>query len=179
AVNSAVVIDLGSTGLILPGLINLHNHPTYDTVEPWPTPSSHVQAALGRPLGTEPYANRYQWNTAVGNSPPEFLRLVANPQSLLNSPMGLNLYPEVGKYGEVQAMLGGETATQGGPLDPRVDNILIRNIDDINFGRSKIQSRVQSIDSLSGTDLTNLITSMQNGQIDAWLIHLAEGVRDS
>ena len=178
-ISNVVVIDLGSTGLIFPGLINLHNHPTYDTLETWPAPSSHVQALLGRPLGSEPYANRYQWNTAMGNSPPEFLRLVANPQSLLNAPIGLNLYPEVGKYAEVQAMLGGETATQGGPLDPRVDNILIRNVDDVNFGRSKIQSRVQSIDSLSATDLGSLVAAMQNGQVDAWFIHLAEGVRDS
>jgi 5-methylthioadenosine/S-adenosylhomocysteine deaminase len=178
AVSNAVVIDLGSKALIFPGLINLHNHPTYDMLETWPAPSSHVQALLGRPLGTEPYANRYQWNTA-GSSPPEFLRLVANPQTLLNSPVGLNLYPEVGKYSEVQAMLGGETATQGGPVDPRVDNILIRNVDDVNFGRSKIQSRVKSIDSMTATELTFLVSSMQNGQVDAWLIHLAEGVGDS
>jgi cytosine/adenosine deaminase-related metal-dependent hydrolase len=178
-VNNAVVVDLGTTGLIFPGLINLHNHPTYDTVEVWPAPSSHVQAALGRPLGTEPYANRYQWNTEVGNSPPEFLRLVVNPMNLLNRQIGLNLYAQVGKYSEVQAMLGGQTATQGGLLDPSIDSILIRNVDDVNFGRAKIESRVQSIDSLSGSDLTNLITSMQNGQIDAWLVHLAEGVRDN
>ena len=178
-VNNAVVIDLGSTGLIFPGLINLHNHPTYDMLELWPAPSSHVQTVLGRPMGTEPYANRYQWNMVGVTSPPEFRRLVDSPQLLLNSSIGLNLYPEVGKYTEVQAMMGGETASQGGPLDPRVDNILIRNVDDLNFGRSKIQSRVQSIDLLTGTELTSLVSGMQGGQIDAWLVHLAEGVRDS
>jgi 5-methylthioadenosine/S-adenosylhomocysteine deaminase len=178
-VNNAVVVDLGSAGLIFPGLINLHNHPVFDMLELWPSPSSHVQAALGRPLGTEPYANRYQWNMIGITSPPEFRRLVDSPQLLLNSPIGLNLYPEVGKYAEVQALLGGETASQGGPLDPRVDNILIRNVDDVNFGRSKIQSRVQSIDSMTATELSSLQSAMQNGQVDAWLVHLAEGVRDS
>jgi 5-methylthioadenosine/S-adenosylhomocysteine deaminase len=179
AVSGAIVVDLGSSGLIFPGLINLHDHPTYDMLEPWPAPSSHVQAALGRPLGTEPYANRYQWNMVGVTSPPEFRRLVDSPQILLLSSSGLNLYPEVGKYGEVQAMLGGETATQGSPVDPRVDNILIRNVDDTNFGRSKIQSRVRSIDSMTGSELTSIVSSMQNGLIDAWLIHLAEGVGDS
>ena len=178
-VNNAVVVDLGSAGLIFPGLINLHNHPVFDMLELWPSPSSHVQAALGRPLGTEPYANRYQWNMIGITSPPEFRRLVDSPQLLLTSPIGLNLYPEVGKYAEVQALLGGETASQGGPLDPRVDNILIRNVDDVNFGRSKIQSRVQSIDSMTATELSSLQSAMQNGQVDAWLVHLAEGVRDS
>jgi len=178
-IGDAIQIDLGSKGLIFPGLINLHNHPTYDMLELWPAPSSHIQANLGRPLGAEPYANRYQWGLMQDNAPPEFRRLVDTPSSLLNSPIGLNLYPEVGKYAEVKAMLGGETAFQGGPADPRVDSILIRNVDDVNFGRDRIESRVPSIDSLVGTDLSDLLSRMQNGQVDAWIIHLAEGVRDS
>src|SRR5262249_29214139 len=121
------------------------------------------------------------WNgmMAWSTQPPEFRRLVDTPQSLLNSPIGLNLYPEVGKYAEVKAMLGGETAFQGGPLDPRVDKILIRNVNDVNFGRDRIESRVQSIDGLAGAELSNLLGRMQNGQVDAWIVHLAEGVRDS
>jgi len=180
-IGDAIQIDLGSKGLVFPGLINLHNHPTYDMLELWPSPSSHVEPSLGRPLGTEPYANRYQWNgmMAWSTQPPEFRRLVDTPQSLLNSPIGLNLYPEVGKYAEVKAILGGETAFQGGPLDPRVDNILIRNVNDVNFGRDRIESRVQSIDGLAGAELSNLLGRIQNGQVDAWIVHLAEGVRDS
>ena len=58
----AAIIDLGPSALIFPGMINLHNHPTYDVLRLWPAPSSDVQTALGRPHGTEPYANRYQWN---------------------------------------------------------------------------------------------------------------------
>jgi hypothetical protein len=61
-IDDAIQIDLGSKALVFPGLINLHNHPTYNMLELWPPPSSHVEANLGRPLGTEPYANRYQWN---------------------------------------------------------------------------------------------------------------------
>jgi cytosine/adenosine deaminase-related metal-dependent hydrolase len=177
--DNVVVIDLGPKALIFPGLINLHNHPTYDMLPLWPTPSSHMEAGLGRPLGTEPYGNRYQWNTVGVTSPPEFLRLVNNPMNLLVSTIGLNLYPEVGKYAEVKAMLGGETAFQGGPLDPRVDNILIRNVDDVNFGRRQIESRVPSIDGLRGSELDSLLSRMQSGQVDAWLVHLAEGVRDA
>jgi cytosine/adenosine deaminase-related metal-dependent hydrolase len=179
SIGSAVPIDLGSQALIFPGLINLHDHLTYDMLELWPAPSSHLQGSLGRPLGTEPYANRYQWNLMLGNASPELRRLVDTPQALLNSTIGLNLYPEVGKYAEVKAVLGGETAIQGGPADPRVDNILIRNVDHGNFARDRIESRVPSIDGLSGTELSDLLTRMQNGQVDAWIVHLAEGVRDS
>jgi len=50
---------LGPDALIYPGLINLHDHPFYGALPLWSPPSSHVQASLGRPAGTEPYANRY------------------------------------------------------------------------------------------------------------------------
>src|SRR5262249_57365065 len=120
-----------------------------------------------------------QWNMVGITSPPEFRRLVDSPQALLNSSIGLNLSPVVGKYAEVKAMLGGETAYQGGPPDPRVDNILIRNVDQFNFGRDRVDSRLQSIDGLSGSELDSLLTRMRNGQMDAWLVHLAEGVRDN
>jgi len=176
-IGNAAVIDLGPKALIFPGLINLHDHPTYDTLELWPTPASHVQAALGRPRGTEPYANRYQWNQVGITSPPEFRRLVDNPQRLLTLAIGLNLSPEAEKYAEAKAIMGGDTAIQG--ADPTLGNVLIRNIHGINFGRARIESWVPSIDTLNGTELSGLLDRMHDSEVDAWLVHLAEGVRDS
>jgi 5-methylthioadenosine/S-adenosylhomocysteine deaminase len=175
-VGNAIAIELGAQALIFPGLINLHNHPTYDVLDPWPAPSSDVQSGLGRPLGTEPYANRYQWNNVSLTSPPEYRRLVDTPQLILT--LGLGLTSEIVKYSEIKAMLGGETAFQDGLPDPATDNLMIRNVQSLNFGRQAVVSRVPSIDLLTGSDLANLIIGMQNGQIDAWLTHLAEGVRD-
>jgi 5-methylthioadenosine/S-adenosylhomocysteine deaminase len=178
-IENAIELDLGPEALIFPGLINVHNHPTYDVLNPWPAPSSDVQSAMGRPLGTEPYANRYQWNNVPSTSPPEYRLLVDTPQLLLNSSAGLGLLSEVVKYSEVKAMLGGETAFQDGLPDPATDNLMIRNVQSANFGRQAVFSRVPSIDQLSSSDLAALITGMQNGQVDAWLTHLAEGVRDN
>jgi len=175
-IGDALVVDLGPKTLIYPGLINLHDHPSFDTVHLWPAPSSHIQAAFGRPLGTEPYANRYQWNGI--DAPPEARRLITNPSDLLTSPIGLNLYPEVGKFAEVKAMLGGQTAIQGGAANGGTDNILIRNVDQTNFGRDRIENRVLPIANLIAPDLDNLLTRMREGRVDAWLVHLAEGVRD-
>jgi cytosine/adenosine deaminase-related metal-dependent hydrolase len=172
-VDDAVVIDLGPGTLIFPGLIDLHDHPTFDMLHLRPAPSSHVQALEGRPLGTEPYANRYQ----MGSSP-EHVRLVANPSDLLVSSIGLGLLPEVGKYAEVKAVFGGETAIQGGAASPAIDNILIRNVDQSNFGRDRIESRVPRIGALGGTTLSLLLARMRQGLVDAWIVHLAEGVRD-
>ena len=178
-IGDAVEIDLGPKALIFPGLINLHNHPTYSMLNLWAAPTSHIQNSMGRPLGTEPYANRYQWNIVSGTSPLEFRRLVDSPHLLLISPQGLNLYPEVEKYAEIKAMLGGETAFQGAPADPATDNILIRNIDNLNFDRDRIEGRVSAISLLSGSELDSLLMRMRNSQVDAWITHLAEGVRDN
>ena len=65
-VGDADIVDFGPTALIFPGMINLHDHPTFDMLRLWPAPSSDAQPTLGRPLGTEPYADRYQWNDMLG-----------------------------------------------------------------------------------------------------------------
>jgi len=177
--SSAVDIDLGPKALIFPGLINLHDHPTYDVLSSWPAPSSHRQPQMGRPLGSEPYANRYQWNPMMGQAPLEYRRLVDNPQKLLTSPVGLGLGPQVVKYAEIRAALGGETTIQGGS-DPIADQTLIRNVEAESFsGPGRIASSVAPIDALADADRIQLLTRMQNGDLDAWLVHLAEGVRDA
>ena len=176
-VGDPVVIDLGPETTIFPGLINLHNHPTSDMLHLWPAPSSDVQAAFGRPVGTEPYANRYQWNRTLGTSP-EYRRLVSSPTDLLTNSAGLGLFPEVGKYSEVKAILGGETAFEGGPANAATDDILIRNVDQQNFGRDHVEARVPPISALMGNNLDQLVSRMRQSLVDAWMVHLAEGVRD-
>ena len=138
-------------------------------------PSSHVQAAVGRPTGTEPYANRYQWSV---DSPPEFRRLVVSARTALTDPLGLNLAAEVVKYGEARMILGGTTATQGAEPNAAYDTLLTRNVDNQNFGRDRIDNYVPAIASLTGTPLSNVVNGMQTGQLDAWIVHLAEGVQD-
>jgi 5-methylthioadenosine/S-adenosylhomocysteine deaminase len=178
AVAGAVTIDLGPSALIFPGLINLHNHPTYDVLRLWPAPSSDVQPGLGRPVGTEPYANRYQWNGTFASSP-EYRRLVETPQLALVSAQGLGLEAEMVKYSAIEALFGGETTTEGALPRPETDGLLARNVESTNFGRQRIDARVPSIDSFDGADLANLLERMKEGQLDGWLIHLAEGVRDA
>jgi hypothetical protein len=118
-VSDAQIVDFGPTALILPGMINLHDHPTFDMLRLWPAPSSDVQPNYGRPLGTEPYADRYQWNDMLGVSTPEFKRLVQNPQLALV--LGLNLNTEMVKYAKVKALAGGETTMQGAIPSPETD----------------------------------------------------------
>jgi cytosine/adenosine deaminase-related metal-dependent hydrolase len=174
----AIQLDLGHDAYIFPGLIDLHDHPTFDFLSLWPAPTSQVQPQLGRPLGTEPYANRYQWNDMMGNASPELRRLVDTPQTLLTSPAGLGLQTQVVKFAEVRALLGGETAIEGAS-DPIADQTLIRNVEAPAFSSaSRVAARVQPIAGLSGAGLSALLARMMGGQLDAWIVHLAEGVRD-
>ena len=177
-VTDAVRAPLRPDSYIYPGLINLHDHPFYDVLPLWQPPSSHRQPTAGRSLGTEPYANRYQWNT--GPSPaPELARLVSNPSSLLTASIGLGRLTDVLKFGRARMILGGTTATQGGGSSPAYDSLLARNVESANFGRQRILSRVAPIASLDAADASTLSAAMADGLVDAWLVHLAEGVRDT
>lgn len=170
-------VALGPNAHIYPGLINLHDHPTYGVLPLWQPPASHAQPALGRPAGTEPYANRYQWNQLAPASI-EHRRLVENPQTIFVVDQALNQHPSVVKFSEVRMVLGGTTATLGASPSAAYDTLLARNVESVNFGRQRILGRVRAIGALSADDVIALSGGMSSGLLDAWVVHLAEGVRD-
>jgi 5-methylthioadenosine/S-adenosylhomocysteine deaminase len=169
------VVVAPRAALIFPGLINLHDHPTFSMLPPWPAPASDAQPAFGRPTGREPYANRYQWTGANGfaDTSDEHHRLIRAPEDVLIPPTGLGLTSESVKWAEIRALLGGETADQGADGDPATDNLLARNVDGVNFGRDRVES-----ETFPGPDAP-LVARMRAGQIDAFIAHAGEGVRDA
>jgi cytosine/adenosine deaminase-related metal-dependent hydrolase len=168
-VGNASVVQAGPQDLLFPGLINLHDHPAFDVLEPWLPPSSDALPAQGK-AGTDPYANRYQWGASgSATSSPEQLRLIVNAHNVVNDPLGLGLSAEVDKYAEAGALLGGETADVG------VAGSLVRGVDHDAFDTRVAPSYTGPIAAFDGTALRS---AMVNGQIDAWMLHLAEGVRD-
>jgi 5-methylthioadenosine/S-adenosylhomocysteine deaminase len=178
-IGDASVVRAGPRDLLFPGLINLHNHPRENHLHAWPAPSSHALPAQGK-AGTDPYANRYQWGGAGSpTAPPELDRLVGNPANVLAEDLGLGLAGEIVKYAETAALLGGETAIQGAAPNPESDGVLTRNIDNDVFDERIAEPRVGPIASLGGVALANLLARMQGGEIDAWLLHLSEGVREA
>lgn len=158
--------------LIFPGLINLHDHPSWSVLPSWPSPSSDAQPAFGRPTGREPYANRYQWNGAQGfnDISSEHRRLVSAPHEVVTS--GLGLSAEAVKWAEVRGLLGGTTSEQGAGADPATDRLLARNVDNVNFGRDRVETST-----FPGPD-PGLVARERAGQVDAYIVHLAEGVPD-
>jgi cytosine/adenosine deaminase-related metal-dependent hydrolase len=179
AVDGASVVEAGPQDLLFPGLINLHDHPREDFLEAWLPPSSHAIPVQGK-AGTDAYANRYQWGGgSSATTPPELSRVVSNPAGVLAEDLGLGLAGEIVKYAEVAALLGGETAIQGAPRNPESDGVLIRNIDNDAFDTRIAPDRIRAIEAFAGPELTSLLDGMTSGRYDAWMVHLAEGVRDA
>jgi cytosine/adenosine deaminase-related metal-dependent hydrolase len=171
-VGDASVVRAGPLDLLFPGLINLHDHPSFDVLPTWLPPSSDAQPASGK-AGTAPYANRYQWGAdGSPTAPPEELRLIANPESVLTGSLGLGLSAEVDKYAEAGALLGGETTLQNSAGD------LVHGVEHNGLTTRIAPAYGGPISSLDGTALASLQTGMAQGAYDAWIVHLAEGVRD-
>ena len=110
--------------------------------------------------------------------PVEAVRLIANASTILTAGDGLGRLIDVIKFGKARMILGGTTSTQGGGSDPAYESLLARNVEGINFGRQRVLSRVGAIGTLNANDAAALRGAMSAGLLDAWLVHLAEGVRD-
>src|SRR5206468_10920005 len=109
----APIIDTGA--LIFPGLMNIHDHITFNTIPAWYVP------ALMQDVSDWPSLDAYQQN-------------VRYPHDLLTDPNYYDLLPEVGKYAEVKALAAGTTTEQGSfPLSPGFTHDLARNVDVANF----------------------------------------------
>ena len=180
AIGNPSVIELGREDLVFPGLINLHNHLRFNHLHTWPPPSAHSIPLEGK-AGTDPYANRYQWGgggNPFGYQPPEYRRLVRNPADILGKNWGLDLAGEIQKYAEVAALLGGETTTQGGDENNKeARRILVRNVE-YGFGGRIEDLVVPRIDEFGHSAAETLLANTESGLVDAWLVHLAEGVPD-
>jgi 5-methylthioadenosine/S-adenosylhomocysteine deaminase len=169
------VVSAGRNALVFPGLINLHDHPSFDVLPLW-VPPVQPEPLVGRTTGHEAYDNRYQWNTT---SPPEYQRLVASPQAALNLAQGLGLANEVLEHAEVRAVLGGQTAMQG-ELPLTAAGLMVRDVDHTDFGSGGVATTVSSVEdpAFAAVDAPTLRQGMAGGSVSAWLVHLAEGVRD-
>jgi 5-methylthioadenosine/S-adenosylhomocysteine deaminase len=156
----APVIDTGA--LIFPGLMNIHDHITFNTTPVWNVP------ALMQDVGDWTALDSYKQN-------------VRYPHDLLTDPDYYGLLPEVGKYAEVKALAAGTTTEQGSfPLSAGFTSHLARNVDVPNFGTDRIRQRSLSVlDSTFQTqDAPALVADMEAGNVDAWLVHLGEGTAE-
>jgi len=165
---NAVIIE--TNGTIYPGLIDLHNHVHYNHIPLW---DFNVHLNENDRSDEGGYTNRHQWGGNYDYGP-SITWMKNNIQQ--NSRWGMA--SEQMKYAEVQAVAGGVTAIQGSPGSGTSawDSMLARNVELYNFGQDGISTC--AVCGAEDNDYTgsHLISQNQSGSLNAWFVHLAEGV---
>ncbi len=160
-VAAASKLDLASVpqikvdGDIVPGLIDLHNHPEYAIYPLLPI--------------TRKYKDRYEWRFYDDN----YARRITNLNTLMAQPQYFDLALEVGRYGEYKALAGGTTSLQGGRnfLPYAKEECLVRNIETSPVTPRPAFSRVDI--GRDAEEWKKMADERSRGPI---VIHLAEGV---
>ena len=160
-------------GTIYPGLIDLHNHVHYNHIPLW---DFNVHLSDSQKSEEGGYTNRYQWGNNYDYGP-SITWMKINIQDYDRWDMA----SEQMKYAEVQAVSGGVTAMQGSPSSGTQawDSILSRNVELRNFGQDGISTC--AVCGAADEDYTgsHLISQSEAGTLNAWFVHLSEGVDQS
>jgi cytosine/adenosine deaminase-related metal-dependent hydrolase len=162
----AGVTIVESGGTIFPGLIELHNHLSYNALPPWsPVPKR--------------FEHRGQWPNHKDYRP-----LVSGPMTVLGQYTDAHgqfpLLPPLVRYVECKCLMGGVTTSQGVKLASnagiqRFYRGIIRNVeqtDDPNLPEA--QGRIPD---LVATDAAHFLARLK-AEDSCFLLHLSEGVTD-
>jgi hypothetical protein len=148
-----------TNGTIYPGLIDLHNHLSYNILQLWDVPKQ--------------FHNRGQWAGI-----PEYRNTISGPMQIIGQTPGL--LASVVRYVEGKCLVGGVTTSQGIELFSnhgarRYYRGLVRNVEQTNDpALPEAGSRIADVDA---TDAQSFLARL--GQKRCYLLHLAEGVDDS
>jgi 5-methylthioadenosine/S-adenosylhomocysteine deaminase len=147
-------------GTIYPGLIELHNHLSYNALPLW---------AL-----TERFSNRGQWGGR-----PIYRQLVSRPAAILGGTDGL--VQAVVRYVEVKCLVSGVTTTQGISLASnsgirRFYKGVVRNVEQTDD--PQLPEAATRIADLSAGDATSFLQKLRQ-EDSLLLLHLSEGVDES
>jgi len=150
---------IGTRGTIYPGLIDLHNHLSYDALTPWSVP--------------EKYTNRDQWGRH-----PDYRRLISGPMTVLGKTPG---YVEaVVRYVECKCLLGGVTTSQGIALFSnqgiaRYYQGIVRNVEET--GDDDLPDAATRISDVEADDVEAFFGRLRNSS--CLLLHLSEGTDEA
>ena len=148
------VVD--TQGTIFPGLIELHNHLSYNLLRLWAVPRK--------------YSNRGQWAGI-----PEYRSTISGPMKLLGQRP--DLLAPLARYVECKCLLGGTTTTQGIELFSnagarRFYRGIVRNVEQTNDPNlPEAGARIPDVDA---NDAKSFVARIS--QKKCYLLHLAEGL---
>lgn len=149
---NAEVIDVGDA-LVLPGLIDLHNHIGYNTLPLWTEPTQQT-AFLHHDSWTR--APSYQKSISW----PAKALAAAAPEALLG-------------YVQLRALVGGTTSIQGWPTANRPAIQALRNVDDGPVGTTNRDLILTSALTKQPTELAQVARAQRKGV--GFIYHCAEG----
>ena len=158
-----------TNGTIYPGLIDLHNHMHYNHIPLW---DFEVHLNENQKSAEGGYTNRGQWGDNWDYGP----SITWNKGNVQNNNRW-GMATEQMKYAEVQAIAGGVTAVQGSPSgNDAWDSTLSRNVELYNFGQDNILTCAVCEWYKSSYNSEGKIADFNDGDLEAWFIHLSEGV---
>jgi hypothetical protein len=147
---------VNTQGTIFPGLIELHNHLSYDLLRLWAVPRA--------------YSNRGQWAGI-----PEYRSTISGPMKLLGQRP--DLLAPLARYVECKCLLGGTTTSQGIELFSnagarRFYRGIVRNVEQTNDPNlPEAGTRIPDVDA---NDAQSFLARIS--QKKCYLLHLAEGL---
>jgi 5-methylthioadenosine/S-adenosylhomocysteine deaminase len=146
---------IGTRGTIYPGLIDLHNHLSYDALTLWQVPQL--------------YTNRDQWGRH-----PDYRKLISGPMTVLGK---TPTYVEaVVRYVECKCLLGGVTTAQGIALFSNQGIMrhyqgVVRNVEET--GEDDLPDAATKISDVEAEDDEKFLERLQDSS--CLLLHLSEG----
>src|SRR5215218_7838883 len=153
-------IELQTGAIIFPGLVDLHNHVSYNVFPRWYPPRS--------------FSNRYEWR-----ADPDHIRQVNDPYAQLTKS---GFFCDMNTYGELRALVGGTTSILTTAPDGCISG-LVRNLD-FNSGfygpfesdRQHIRNAIEARPQTNPATITSIGSFLKDERSEAFLVHLAEGV---
>lgn len=142
-------------GIIFPGLIDAHNHPSWNS---FPTLMFY----------NFPFGNRDQW----GRNDPEYDEW-RTKRNVVRSNVQDSQTQRVSKWGEILQLMAGCIAIQGNYDNPEYahPNVILYNVEQFP---SRIEADIFPW-TMSVTQRTNLLRRIEGRRVNAVLIHLCEG----
>ena len=150
---------LDTRGTIYPGLIDLHDHLSYNALQLWDVPKR--------------YTNRDQW--AQGDT---YRKLVTGPMKVLAHTK--EYVPAIVRYVECKCLVGGTTTSQGIALSSysgiqRFYKGIVRNVEQTD--EPDLPEAGTHIADVEATDREKFLERLSS--LDCLLLHLSEGTDDA
>ncbi|HWN80998.1 MAG TPA: amidohydrolase family protein [Candidatus Udaeobacter sp.] len=151
------VVETGGT--LFPGLIELHNHLSYNALPLWQVPKKYV--------------NRDQWSGI-----PEYRKLISGPMRVIGQTP--ELVPALVRYVECKCLLGGVTTSQGIQLYSnagirRFYRGLIRNVE--NTADAELPDAATRVDDIEANKAELFFARL--AKQTCFLLHLSEGTNSA